>query len=87
MEWIKVEDRLPEVDVNVIALTSRGKVMVTSMYIPKDCKGKVLGKAEWHGSSTVTKSITYWSYIELPKESTYETPQKIKKNGVERDNA
>ena len=51
MKWIKVEDRLPEVDVNVIALTSKGKVMVTSMYIPKDCRGKVLGKAEWHGSS------------------------------------
>lgn len=46
MKWIKVDDRLPEVDVNVIALTSKGKVMVTSMYIPKDCRGKVLGKAE-----------------------------------------
>ena len=32
MKWIKVEDRLPEVDVTVIALTSKGKVMVTSMY-------------------------------------------------------
>ena len=40
MKWIKVDDRLPEVDVNVIALTSKGKVMVTSMYIPKDCRGK-----------------------------------------------
>ena len=68
MKWIKVEDRLPEVDVNVIALTSRGKVMVTSMYIPKDYRGKVLGEAEWHGSSTVTASITHWMYIELPKE-------------------
>jgi hypothetical protein len=46
----------------------RGKVMVTSMYIPKDCRGKVLGEAEWHGSSTVTASITHWMYIELPKE-------------------
>ena len=68
MKWIKVEDRLPGVDVNVIALTSNGKVMVTSMYIPKDCRGKVLGKAAWHGSSTVTASITHWMYIELPKE-------------------
>ena len=51
MKWIKVEDRLPEVDVNVIALTSKGKVMVTSMYIPKDCRGKILGKAEWHGKA------------------------------------
>ena len=68
MKWIKVEDRLPEVDVNVIALTSRGKVMVTSTYVPKDCRGNVLGKAEWHGSSTVAASITHWSYIDLPKE-------------------
>ena len=35
MKWIKVEDRLPEVDVNVIALTSRGKVMVTSIVCTK----------------------------------------------------
>mgnify|MGYP002561219836 FL=1 len=68
MKWIKVEDRLPEVDVNVIALTSKGEVMVTSMYIPKDCRGKVLGKSKWHGSSTVAASITHWMYIELPKE-------------------
>ena len=68
MKWIKVEDRLPEVDVNVIALTSRGQVMVTSMYVPKDCRGNVLGKAERHGTGTVAASITHWSYIELPKE-------------------
>ena len=68
MNWIKVEDRLPEVDVNVLALTSKGKFIITSMYIPKDCKGKVLGEAEWHGSSTVTASITHWMYIELPIE-------------------
>lgn len=67
-DWIKAENRLPDVDVNVIALTSRGKVMVTSMYIPKDCRGEVLGKAEWHGSSTVTASITHWMPIVLPKE-------------------
>lgn len=30
-------------------------------------KGKILGKAEWHVSSTVTASITHWMYIELPK--------------------
>ena len=30
MKWIKVEDRLPEVDVNVIALTSKGNVITST---------------------------------------------------------
>lgn len=67
-DWIKVSDRLPDVDVNVIVLTSRNKVMVTSMYIPKDCRGKVLGAAEWRGSHTVSASITHWMPIVLPQE-------------------
>lgn len=67
-DWIKVEDRLPEVGEYVLCATKGGKYMITSMYIPKDCKGKVLGPKEWRGSSSVRDSITYWMPIVPPKE-------------------
>lgn len=67
-DWIKVEDRLPEVDEYVLCATKGGKYMVNSMYIPKDCKGNVLGPKEWRGSSSVKDSITHWQEIVSPKE-------------------
>lgn len=67
-EWIKVEDRLPEVNKYVLCATKGGKYMINSMYIPKDCYGKVLGPKEWHGSSKVRESITHWQAIVPPKE-------------------
>ena len=67
-QWIKVEDRLPEVDEYVLCATKRGKYIVNSMYIPKDCYGKVLGSKEWRGSSSVKDSITHWMPIVPPKE-------------------
>lgn len=66
--WIKVEDRLPEIGENVLCATKGGKYMINSMYIPKDCKGNVLGPKEWRGSSSVKDSITHWMPIVPPKE-------------------
>lgn len=67
-QWIKVEDRLPEINEYVLCATKGGKYMINSMYIPKDCYGKVLGLKEWRGSSKVAESITHWMPIVPPKE-------------------
>lgn len=67
-EWIEVDDKLPEVGEYVLCATKGGKYMINSMYIPKDCKGKVLGPKEWRGSSSVKDSITHWQEIVPPKE-------------------
>jgi hypothetical protein len=67
-QWFKIEDRLPEVDEYVLCATKGGKYMINSMYIPKDCKGKVLGPKEWRGSSSAKDSITHWMPIVPPKE-------------------
>ena len=67
-DWIKVEDRLPEVGEYVLCATKRGKYIVNSMYIPKNCYGNILGAKEWHGSSSVKDSITHWMPIVPPKE-------------------
>lgn len=67
-EWIEVDDKLPEVGEYVLCATKGGKYMINSMYIPKDCKGKVLGPKEWRGSSSVKDSITHWMPIVPPKE-------------------
>ena len=68
-DWIKVDDRLPKVDEYVLCATKNGKYMINSMYIPKDCYGKVLGPKEWRGSSSVKDSITYWMPIVPPKDN------------------
>jgi hypothetical protein len=65
---INVKDRLQEVDEYVLCATKGGKYMINSMYIPKDCYGKVLGPKEWHGSSSVRNSIIYWMPFVPPKE-------------------
>lgn len=65
-DWVNVNDALPDVDVKCLCATSNGKIMVSSMYIPKDCYGKILGDKKWHGSSSTTSSITHWMYVVLP---------------------
>ena len=50
-DWISVNDRLPEVDTMVFICTYNNKCGVSSMCIPTDCYGKVLGEKEWRGSS------------------------------------
>ncbi len=65
-DWINVNDALPDVDVKCLCATTNGKIMVSSMYIPKDCYGKILGDKKWHGSGSTTSSITHWMYVVLP---------------------
>lgn len=66
-DWISVNDRLPEVDTMVFICTHNNKCGISSMYIPSDCYGKVLGEKEWRGSSAMRTSITHWMPIVLPK--------------------
>ena len=61
--WISVKDRLPDFGINVFVRTTNKKYGLTSMYIPKDCQGNILGDKEWHGSGVFKGSITHWMYI------------------------
>lgn len=60
--WVPVEERLPEVDTPVFVLTANDKISVSSMYIPKDCYGTILGENEWSGSYSFKQSIVAWMY-------------------------
>ncbi len=62
-KWIPVEDDLPETDVPVLVRTKNGKYKVSSMYIPKDCHGNILGEKRWKGSTSFVESITDWRPI------------------------
>ena len=66
-DWISVKDKLPNVDENVFICTHNGKVGVSSMYIPKDCYGNILGNKIWRGCSAMSNSITHWMEIVLPE--------------------
>lgn len=61
--WISVEERLPDVGISVFVRTTNKKYDLTSMYIPTDCKGNILGPKEWHGSGSFKDSITHWMPI------------------------
>lgn len=65
-DWISVKDRLPEADTMVLICTTNNKCGILSMYIPKDCHGKVLGEKEWRGSGAMKNAITHWQPIVLP---------------------
>ena len=60
--WIPVEGELPDVGISVFVLTENGNIAVSKMYIPKDCKGNILGDKEWNGSSSFRDSIIAWMY-------------------------
>lgn len=63
--WISVEERLPAVGEKVFAIIRNHKCLLTSMYIPKDYKGNILGEKEWHGSGIMADSIIAW--MPIPK--------------------
>lgn len=65
-DWINVKDRLPDVDTLVLVYTSNEKYGISSMYIPKDCYGKVLGNKTWRGSSAMSNAITHWQPFVSP---------------------
>ncbi len=60
--WIPVEGELPDVGISVFILTENGNIAVSKMYIPKDCKGNILGDKKWNGSSSFRDSIIAWMY-------------------------
>lgn len=64
-DWISVEDRLPDVDTMVLICTTNNKCGISSMYIPKDCHGKILGKKEWRGCGAMNKKKIGLSLIKL----------------------
>ena len=61
--WISVEEELPYADKPCFVITKNNKCSVSSMYIPKDCHGNVLGEKEWKGSLSFKESIVSWMPI------------------------
>ena len=61
--WISIEKRLPPVGTKVLVKTKNGNCLVSSMYIPTDCKGTVLGGKQWKGSGALKDSIVKWMPI------------------------
>lgn len=59
-DWIIVDDRLPEVNTMVLICTYNGKCGISSMYIPQDYYGNVLGNKEWRGSRVMSMA-NLWS--------------------------
>lgn len=65
--WHDVKEELPNINIHVLVLTHSGNVVTTSMYIPRDVNGNILGDKEWKGSYAFRQSITHWMEIpELP---------------------
>lgn len=63
--WHDVKEELPNINIPVLVLTYSGKVVTTSMYIPRDVNGNILGDKEWKGSHAFKRSITHW--MEIPQ--------------------
>ena len=61
--WYDVKKVLPPVNQKVIVYTKNNKVAITNLYIPRDCKGNILGNPEWKGSSAFKNSIIAWMDI------------------------
>ena len=61
--WISGEEELPDDDKPCFVITKNNKCSVSSMYIPKDCYGNVLGEKEWKGSLSFKESIVAWMPI------------------------
>lgn len=62
--WIPVTEDLPDVGIKVLVKTRNNNVVITSMYIPRDILGNVLGEKEWRGSSSFKHSVIEWRPIE-----------------------
>ena len=66
--WHDVKEELPDINIPVLVLTHSGNVVTTSMYIPRDVNGNILGDKEWKGNHAFKRSITHWMEIpQLPK--------------------
>ena len=63
--WHDVKEELPNINIPVLVLTHSGNVVTTSMYIPRDINGNILGDKEWKGSHAFKRSITHW--MEIPQ--------------------
>ena len=63
--WHDVKEELPDINIPVLVLTHSGNVVTTSMYIPRDVNGNILGDKEWKGNRAFKRSITHW--MEIPK--------------------
>lgn len=61
--WISVGKRLPPVGTKVLVKTKNDNYLVSSMYVPTDCKGTVLGEKQWKGSGTLKDCIVKWRPI------------------------
>ena len=61
--WHDVKEEL--LNIPVLVLTHSGNVVTTSMYIPRDVNGNILGDKEWKGNHAFKRSITHW--MEIPK--------------------
>lgn len=63
--WHDVKEELPDINIPILVLTHSGNVVTTSMYIPRDVNGNILGDKEWNGNHAFKQSITHW--MEIPK--------------------
>lgn len=67
--WHDVKEELPNINIPVLVLTHSGNAVTTSMYIPRDVNGNILGDKEWKGNHAFKRSITHWMEIpQLPSE-------------------
>ena len=62
--WRKVSEELPPIDTQVLVKTSNGKFSISTMYVPRDCNGNILGDIEWKGSFSFKCSIIEWKPID-----------------------
>lgn len=60
--WTSVEEGFPEVNISVFIITKNGNIAISKMYIPKDCKGNILGGKQWNGSASFKDSVIAWMY-------------------------
>lgn len=62
--WHNVKDELPELNTQVVVLTSNYKVAISMMYIPTDSYGNTIDNTPiWKGSYTFRNSIIAWMNI------------------------
>lgn len=79
MEWININDRLPEIpdckhefDKRVKVIGSWGEQWAEFYYVRKTIRGKIVERFEWGGRIN-TFPITHWAIPEPPKTFTDES--------------